>query len=52
MTDIVLFSEIATAGGRRIGRATLNAPKSLNALSLDMIEALEPQLQQWRLVGR
>ncbi|HAJ41793.1 MAG TPA: enoyl-CoA hydratase, partial [Alcanivorax sp.] len=31
-----------------IGRATLNAPRSLNALSLEMIEALDRQITDWQ----
>ncbi|WP_328594674.1 enoyl-CoA hydratase/isomerase family protein [Alcanivorax sediminis] len=47
MSDCVLFSEISTACGRVIARATLNAPKALNALGLDMIQALDRQLDEW-----
>jgi enoyl-CoA hydratase/carnithine racemase len=43
----VLFEELQTAGRQRIAIATLNAEKSLNALSLDMIGALKPRLTQW-----
>ncbi|MDO5623060.1 MAG: enoyl-CoA hydratase/isomerase family protein [Pseudomonadota bacterium] len=43
----VLFSEITTAGGHRFGRATLNAPGSLNALSLPMVDLLDTQLRAW-----
>ena len=43
----VRFEEIPTACGRRCGRATLDAPTSLNALSLDMIDRLAPELTQW-----
>ncbi|GMG88031.1 enoyl-CoA hydratase/isomerase family protein [Biformimicrobium ophioploci] len=42
MQESVIFSR---RGGLAI--ATLNAPKSLNALSLDMIELLKPQLEHW-----
>jgi enoyl-CoA hydratase/carnithine racemase len=45
--DVILFDEIATAGGQRFGVATLNVPAALNALSLRMVELLTPQLQQW-----
>lgn len=48
MTDTVLFSHLPTACGRTIGRATLNAPKALNALSLDMIRALDEQVARWQ----
>jgi enoyl-CoA hydratase/carnithine racemase len=44
---VVLFRELAAAGGAAIGIAQLNAPKSLNALSLDMIRLLDEQLQAW-----
>jgi len=43
----VIFNELDTQSGLRIGIATLNAEKSLNALSLDMIRLLDPQLQTW-----
>lgn len=53
--DVVLFSEIDTACGRVFARATLNSPPTLNALSLDMIELLEPKFAQWakdpRVIG-
>lgn len=44
---VILFDEPTTADGRRVGHATLNAPASLNALSLAMVEQLLPQLEQW-----
>ncbi len=47
MTDCVLFEELTTVSGHKIGRATLNAEKSLNALSLDMIDLLYPKLLDW-----
>ena len=43
----VLFSRIETASGLAFGRATLNQPASLNALSLEMIDLLWPQLAAW-----
>ncbi len=43
----VLFDTFATASGHRFGRATLNAPASLNALTLPMVDALAPQLRAW-----
>lgn len=43
----VVFSEATTTSGQRIGCARLNAPKSLNALSLNMIRLLDGQLKQW-----
>ena len=48
MTDsVVLFEEIQTADGRRFGHATLNAPASLNSLSVDMVRLLTPKLRAW-----
>jgi len=47
MEDCVILREFGTACGRRFGHATLNAPKSLNALSLEMIDRLAPQLAAW-----
>ena len=44
MNDCVILREIPTACGRRFGHATLNAPQRLNALSLEMIDRLAPQL--------
>ncbi|WP_129777625.1 enoyl-CoA hydratase/isomerase family protein [Peristeroidobacter soli] len=43
----VRFEEIPTRHGFRLGIAQLNAEKSLNALSLPMIRALDPQLRRW-----
>jgi enoyl-CoA hydratase/carnithine racemase len=43
----VLFEERATEHGKRIGIATLNAPKTLNGLSLEMARLLDGQLHAW-----
>jgi enoyl-CoA hydratase/carnithine racemase len=43
----VIFSERPCADGRRIAVATLNAEKSLNALSLEMVDLLSAQLDRW-----
>ena len=43
----VLFETAPTDNGSLIGIATLNAPKALNALNLDMIKLLDPQLRLW-----
>lgn len=43
----VTFETAATGNGGQIGIATLNSPKSLNALNFDMIKLLEPQLRLW-----
>ena len=42
------FQEYGVASGHRIGRATLNAIKSLNALTLEMIDGLYEQLRAWK----
>ena len=47
MTEVVRTREIVTACGRRFGVATLNAPASLNALSLAMVDVLQSRLTQW-----
>lgn len=44
----VLFTTDATETGHLIGVMTLNAPKSLNALSVDMCQLLSTQLVQWQ----
>jgi len=46
-TQPVLFDTLRTASGHAFGRATLNAPPTLNALSLPMIDLLAPQLAAW-----
>jgi enoyl-CoA hydratase/carnithine racemase len=43
----VLFEERTTGNGRRIGFATLNAPRTLNGLSLEMARLLDAQLHAW-----
>ena len=43
----VTFTTIPTASGHVFGRATLNAPASLNALSLEMIDLLAAQFGAW-----
>ena len=44
----VLFEERASGAGKRIGVATLNSEKTLNALTFDMVKLLITQLQQWQ----
>lgn len=44
---VVLFEEREAAGERRIGIATLNSPKTLNGLSLQMAELLDAKLIEW-----
>ena len=43
----VLFDTVRTASGHAFGRVTLNNPAVLNALSLPMIDLLDPQLTAW-----
>lgn len=47
MTSPVIFEELTTACGRKVGVATLNSPQTLNGLSLDMCKALAARLDQW-----
>jgi enoyl-CoA hydratase/carnithine racemase len=47
MSSPVLFQELATANGMKIGIATLNRPQTLNGLSLEMCELLANQLKRW-----
>ncbi|KGJ97120.1 enoyl-CoA hydratase/isomerase family protein [Colwellia psychrerythraea] len=48
MTDVVLFNEVDCDNGKKIGVITLNSPKSLNALSGEMISLLYPKLITWQ----
>ena len=47
LPSAVVFQEIPTTGGQRIGVARLNAEKSLNSLTLDMIDLLSERLPVW-----
>lgn len=42
-----VFFEEHPAGSGRIGVAILNAPRTLNGLTLDMVDLLYPRLLQW-----
>ena len=44
----VIFNELTTECGFKIGHATLTKPASLNALDLQMINLLSPQLEKWQ----
>ena len=44
----LLCTERSTAGAQRIGVATLNAPATLNAISLDMVDLLDACLRNWQ----
>ncbi|WP_445768708.1 enoyl-CoA hydratase/isomerase family protein [Rheinheimera sp.] len=48
VNEVVLYQELTAQNGKKIGVATLNSEKSLNALSLPMVESLLPQLQAWQ----
>ncbi len=43
----ILFEEVAAATGK-LGRVTLNVPATLNSLTLEMVDLLQAQLDQWR----
>lgn len=45
---VILFTTYPTSCGHKIAEITLNAPKSLNALSVDMCQQMSAQLTQWR----
>ncbi|MCK8044229.1 enoyl-CoA hydratase/isomerase family protein [Shewanella sp. 1CM18E] len=44
----VLFSTLITDSGMQVGVATLNIEKALNALNLNMVQALTEQLTVWQ----
>ncbi len=44
----VLFEELPAGGDSHIGVITLNSEKTLNALSLEMIDLIFPVLNDWR----
>lgn len=48
MTAPVLFKTLACRQDRKIGVVTLNAEKTLNALTLEMIDLIYQQLISWR----
>lgn len=48
VNEVVLYQELTAQNGKKIGVATLNSEKSLNALSLPMVESLLPKLQSWQ----
>lgn len=43
----VLFEEREAAGGRRVGFATLNRPRQLNALNLEMCQLMLERFRRW-----
>lgn len=52
MSAPVVFRTEKTISGEWLGIATLNVPKSLNSLSLEMIDLLAEQLSQWQQDSR
>jgi enoyl-CoA hydratase/carnithine racemase len=48
MTEKILISTIKATCGSSVGRITLNKPKALNALDIDMVLAIKAQLEAWR----
>lgn len=46
--EAVIIKEMTTHNGKRIGHITLNAPATLNALTLEMIELMLLQITQWQ----
>ncbi|MDN3653268.1 enoyl-CoA hydratase/isomerase family protein [Thalassotalea ponticola] len=48
MSDVVLFDQIDCLNDKKIAVITLNAPKSLNALSHAMVQQITPQLELWQ----
>lgn len=47
MPDSILFKTHRTRSGHLFGHAILNNPAALNALTLPMIDLLDPQLKAW-----
>ena len=47
MEPVVEFQELRAPSGHAVGFARLNAPKSLNALSLEMVRLLYSRLREW-----
>jgi enoyl-CoA hydratase/carnithine racemase len=45
----VLISQHVLPGGRILGHAELNVPSTLNSLSLEMIDLLQPALDAWAM---
>lgn len=43
----VVLSEWTVGGDRRLGVVTLNVAKTLNSLTLEMIDLMDPQLRRW-----
>ncbi|WOT04158.1 enoyl-CoA hydratase/isomerase family protein [Shewanella youngdeokensis] len=48
MTNNVVFQTLGTISGKQIGIATLNIETALNALNIEMVQALLAQLTCWK----
>ncbi|QTH64429.1 enoyl-CoA hydratase/isomerase family protein [Psychrosphaera ytuae] len=48
MSESVLYKELESISDKKVGFATLNAERSLNALSLEMVESLYAKLLEWQ----
>lgn len=48
MNNKIVTTVMQTKGQQAIGCITLNKPKALNALDLDMVQAMQYQLDEWR----
>ena len=46
-TSVVLFETVELSGGKQLGLITLNVEKTLNSLSLEMVDLIHPQLARW-----
>ena len=46
--SVLLATTLPTASGQHLGILTLNRPKALNALNLNLIQALRAQLSAWQ----
>ncbi len=46
--NAVLFTEHSTRDGHLIGEIRLNSERTLNALTLEMIDLIQPQLDRWQ----
>ncbi|MFY9179421.1 MAG: enoyl-CoA hydratase/isomerase family protein [Venatoribacter sp.] len=44
----ILAETITTASGHQIGVFTLNAPKAMNAVDLDMVNQIDEQFRKWQ----
>ncbi len=49
MSNQVNFESVESSNGKYIGIATLNSPKTLNALNISMVKQLLAQLRQWQI---